>query len=101
VSGWLATMHRSVAADEPLASLVTRNALMYAGEAIWRFKGGEYEMQTATVGTFIDEALTLLSADPEADEIVVDRARFLRFAERRDEYEEVYAAVNPDVERGS
>jgi len=63
--------------------------------------GAQDDAHGMTVGTFIDEALTLLSADPEADEIVVDRARFLRFAERRDEYEEVYAAVNPDVERGS
>jgi hypothetical protein len=38
-------MHRDLKAGDPLASLLSRNAYAAAGEAILRFKGGEYEFR--------------------------------------------------------
>jgi len=35
---------------------------------------------------FLSEAMTLLQANPNAQEIVVERAKFLRYAEANGEY---------------
>jgi len=43
---------------------------------------------------FADEVLALMEADPEAREILVERVKFLRFAEARGEYDQVVAALN-------
>ena len=40
-------MHRGLADDDPLASLLSRNALALAGSALVRIKGGEYEAKTS------------------------------------------------------
>ena len=40
-------MHRSMADDDPLASLMSRNALALGGNALLRFKGGEYEAKAS------------------------------------------------------
>jgi uncharacterized oxidoreductase len=68
---------------------------------VYTNEGEHRDAHGMPVGAFVDEVLALLRAHPDADEIVVDAARRLRFAERRGDYEEVYATVNPDVERGS
>jgi hypothetical protein len=44
---------------------------------------------------FITETMTLLQTQPQASEIVVQRAQPLRFAERDGTYEQLYAAINP------
>jgi uncharacterized oxidoreductase len=46
---------------------------------------------------YIAEAISLLEAQPEADEIIVERVRPMRFAERDGRYDEVYHAFNDAV----
>ena len=43
---------------------------------------------------YITETMTLLQTKPEADEIVVERAKGLRFAERDGTYDDIYPAFN-------
>jgi uncharacterized oxidoreductase len=43
---------------------------------------------------YLDETMALLAADPDADEVLVDRVRFLRFAEVEGRYDAAVAAVN-------
>ncbi|GAA0727175.1 SDR family oxidoreductase [Sphingomonas japonica] len=43
---------------------------------------------------YIDEVMALLEADPERHEVCVERVRFLREAERRGDYDQVFAALN-------
>jgi len=40
-------MHRGLAEDDPLASLLSRNALALGGNTLLRFKGGEYEARAS------------------------------------------------------
>lgn len=47
---------------------------------------------------FVAETMALLAAYPDADEIVVASAQRLRYADRRGDYEDVYAAVNPTTQ---
>ncbi|MET0452964.1 MAG: SDR family NAD(P)-dependent oxidoreductase [Mycobacterium sp.] len=61
--------------------------------------GGAGSAGGAHVDGFVAETMALMAAHPGADEVVVDAARFLRFAERRGDYEKAYATVNP--ERGT
>jgi uncharacterized oxidoreductase len=44
---------------------------------------------------FVDESVALLQQHPDADEILVDRVRFLRDAERENRYDATVAALNP------
>jgi hypothetical protein len=46
-------VHRDLAAGDPLAALLTRNALGAAGNTTLRFKGGEYELRAQGGGSFI------------------------------------------------
>ncbi|RZQ64048.1 SDR family oxidoreductase [Amycolatopsis suaedae] len=43
---------------------------------------------------FADEVVALLEADPEAEEVLVERVKFLRFGEARGDYDQVVAALN-------
>jgi uncharacterized oxidoreductase len=43
---------------------------------------------------YITETMTLLQTNPEADEIVVERAKGFRFAERDGAYDDIYPAFN-------
>jgi len=43
---------------------------------------------------YLDETMTILQQQPNADEILVDRVRFLRDAERENRYDAVVAALN-------
>jgi hypothetical protein len=47
-------VHRDLAAGDPLADLLTRNALGIAGNTTLRFKGGEYELRASGGTSFID-----------------------------------------------
>lgn len=46
-------MHRDLASDDPLASLLSRNAVAGAGDTLLRFKGGEYEFQGVFGGSYV------------------------------------------------
>jgi uncharacterized oxidoreductase len=43
---------------------------------------------------FISETMTLLQTKPDADEIVVERAKGFRFAERDGAFDEIYPVFN-------
>ena len=43
---------------------------------------------------YITETMTLLQTEPEADEIVVERAKGFRFAERNGAYDDIYPGFN-------
>lgn len=43
---------------------------------------------------YLDETMDILQQQPDADEILVDRVRFLRDAERENRYDAVVAALN-------
>jgi uncharacterized oxidoreductase len=43
---------------------------------------------------FADEAMTLLKAEPDATEILVERVKYLRFCEVRGDYDQVVATLN-------
>ena len=57
----VASMHRDLSADDPLATRLSRDALIYGGDALIRFKNGEYELNAAGIGS-------LVSGEPEAVE---------------------------------
>lgn len=46
---------------------------------------------------FISETMTLLQSEPEADEIIVERAKGFRFAERDGRYDDIYPAFNQNM----
>ncbi|MGE4056887.1 MAG: DUF5916 domain-containing protein, partial [Vicinamibacterales bacterium] len=48
------SMHRDLSAGDPLASLLTRNALAVAGDTLLRFKDGEYQFRGAVGGSHIN-----------------------------------------------
>ncbi|WP_460817751.1 SDR family oxidoreductase [Microbacterium petrolearium] len=59
------------------------------------FMPGQAENPLAMpLGEFADEVLSLLETQPEAHEILVERVKFLRFAEVRGEYDQVVEAIN-------
>jgi hypothetical protein len=49
-------LHRDLPADDPLAGLLSRNAVAYAGDTLLRFKGGEYEYRLSAGGSFVSGA---------------------------------------------
>lgn len=48
-----------------------------------------------SLDSFVAEAISLLRTQPDADEIVVDAAKRVRFATRDGHYDDVFAAINP------
>jgi hypothetical protein len=68
VSAHVATLHRSFAPDDPLANLLSRNALTYGADTLLRFKDGEYEFIWAGLGTLVGgepKAMEALQRSPE------------------------------------
>ncbi len=47
-------VHRDVTAGDPLADLLSRNAVALAGDTRLRFKGGEYQFRAAGGGSFVN-----------------------------------------------
>ena len=43
---------------------------------------------------FVDEVITLLETQPDANEIQVERVKFLRYGEARGDYDHVVATLN-------
>lgn len=67
-SAQLATMHRNLKAGDPLADLLARNAFTYGADTLLRFKGGEYELVWAALGTYVTgeaAAITAIQLSPE------------------------------------
>jgi uncharacterized oxidoreductase len=59
-----------------------------------------YDPKAMPLDAFIAETMTLLQTQPQASEIVVQRAQPLRFAERDGTYEQLYAAINRTLAPG-
>ena len=51
------------------------------------------------LGEFIDEVMGLLKADPSAHEVLVERVKLLRNAEREDRYDETFEQYNAFAEK--
>lgn len=51
--------------------------------------GQENAEEAMPLGDFLDEVTELLQSEPDAKEILVDRVKFLRFAEAEGRYDEV------------
>jgi short-subunit dehydrogenase involved in D-alanine esterification of teichoic acids len=49
---------------------------------------------------FITEAVSLLESQPDAKEIQVERVKFLRYGEARDDYDQVVATLNASDPHG-
>jgi hypothetical protein len=84
--GLMSTMvHRDLAAGDPLAALLTRNALSVSGDAVIRLNGGEYEARAFAGGSYVDgdpaaiDRLQRASARyfhrPDADHVRYDPTR--------------------------
>lgn len=56
--------------------------------------GHEDNEQAMPLDAFADEVVALLETQPDAHEILVERVKFLRFAEKRGDYDEVVRIVN-------
>ena len=52
------------------------------------------------LGEFIDELVRLLETQPDANEVQVERVKFLRYSEARGEYDQVIAALNASDPHG-
>ena len=59
--------------------------------------GGSTDERYLPLEDFADEVMTLLEAQPQAREILVDAVKFLRFAEVEGRYDAAVAAVNPQL----
>jgi uncharacterized oxidoreductase len=55
----------------------------------------ENDKRAMPLDEYLTETVELLQQHPDADEILVDRVRFLRDAERENRYDAVVAALNP------
>jgi hypothetical protein len=68
ISAQVATLHRTLKPGDPLANLLSRNALTYGSDALIRLKGGEYELLWGALGTFVTgeaAAITEIQRTPE------------------------------------
>jgi hypothetical protein len=54
VGGMVSTVHRDMPAADPLGDLLLRNSVMVEGDAVLRFKGGEYELVPIASATVVD-----------------------------------------------
>jgi uncharacterized oxidoreductase len=55
----------------------------------------ENDERAMPLDDYLTETVALLQQHPDADEVLVDRVRFLRDAERENRYDAVVAALNP------
>jgi uncharacterized oxidoreductase len=54
----------------------------------------ENDERSMPLDEYLDETMNILQQQPDAEEILVDRVRFLRHAERENRYDAVVAALN-------
>jgi len=54
----------------------------------------ENDERSMPLDQYLDETMALLQQQPEADEILVDRVRILRDAERENRYDQVMGLLN-------
>lgn len=60
-----------------------------------------FDPQAMPLEEYITETMTLLQTQPEADEIVVERAKSFRFAERDGTYDHIYPRFNEAMTAGA
>ncbi|WIM86840.1 SDR family NAD(P)-dependent oxidoreductase [Candidatus Mycobacterium wuenschmannii] len=53
-----------------------------------------FDPRALPLDEFISEVMTLLKTKPDADEVIVERAKGFRFAERDGAYDEIYSVFN-------
>jgi hypothetical protein len=86
VIGFMMTgVHRQFDADDPLASLLTRNAVTFSADSTMRLRDGEYEMQWYAGATHVggeagaidrlQRASSRYLQRPDADYVIYDPAR--------------------------
>jgi len=73
ISAQVSTLHRHLEAGDPLASLMARNALTYGADALLRFKGGEYELVWASLGTMVTGDAPAIASIQRAPEHYMQR----------------------------
>ncbi len=78
-------VHRNLADGDPLANVFARNAFALAGDALLRFKGGEYELRSSGGATFVN-------GEPKAIERIQRTSS--HFAQRPDK---TYAQLDPTL----
>jgi uncharacterized oxidoreductase len=62
--------------------------------------GQEHSEFAMPLEEFVSEAVTLLAAQPDAQEIQVERVKFLRYGESRGDYDQVVATLNASDPHG-
>src|SRR6201996_4841902 len=56
--------------------------------------GRGFDSRAMPLDEYVSETMTLLQTQPQADEIIVERVKGFRFAERDGAYDDIYAAFN-------
>jgi uncharacterized oxidoreductase len=56
-----------------------------------------FDPRAMPLDEYINETITLLQTEPQADEIIVERVKGLRFAERDGTYDDIYLALNQET----
>jgi uncharacterized oxidoreductase len=59
-----------------------------------------FDPRAMPLDEYLTETMTLLQTQPQADEIVVERAKGFRFAERDGRYDDIYPAFNEAITAG-
>jgi uncharacterized oxidoreductase len=59
-----------------------------------------FDPKAMPLDEYITETMTLLQTQPQADEIVVERVKRFRFAERDGVYDDIYSAFNQAITAG-
>jgi uncharacterized oxidoreductase len=59
-----------------------------------------FDPRAMPLDEYVAETMTLLQSQPQAAEIVVERVKRLRFAERDGAYDDIYTALNEAMEAG-
>lgn len=61
-------------------------------------RGSDFAMP---LDDYVDEVMELLETEPDANEIQVERVKFLRYGEARGDYDQVVATLNAADPHGS
>lgn len=59
-----------------------------------------FDVKAMPLDEYVSETMSLLQAQPQADEIVVERAKRFRFAERDGVFDDIYPAFNEAITAG-
>jgi hypothetical protein len=59
-------MHRNLSADDPLAQSMSRDAFVYGGDSLIRFKDGEYELTAMAIGSVVSGETSAIESIQES-----------------------------------